>query len=424
MRAAVIVLCTAVLCALAAAATAHATTVTGRVDSTNATAPRWKDAFLTTSSLGTITATVDWADETANLDLYLLRRNADGTWSTIASSASKTQKPEALTLASAPAGRYRIGVRATRGASDYTLGYTASPVGLPSGSPPPPPFVTLLFSRSEITVADTCVEDDSGVARLDTVVAPALHARGFAGTGTVETGVTRDAGYACLHYKKTLAASWADLARLRDTYGWAFVSHSRSYTQKWSSLTAQQQWDETCGTIVTLENHGHMRADGLFAWPNNKIDATVQANDVDRCFAFNRRYSSTPTQMANAIEPPFVQNTEGLSGGRCHDTALPCSTMNTLTSYHSPDAMASQLASLRAGQWLTIQAYVLVTGSRAGLWDCTSPNWQDHWTSDAERYCWSDYLHVVDATRSDEVVTDPKSVAVAWGRTGYTPPAP
>lgn len=417
-------LCGAALCLLAGTAGARAATVSSRVDASTATAPRWVDTFVTTSVTTTITASVDWVDATANLDLYLLRRNADGTWTTVASSASKTQKPEALTLASAPAGRYRIGVRAAGGASDYVLTYTASSGGLPAGSPPPPPFVTLLFSRSEITAADGCVENDTGVARLDTVVAPALRARGFAATGSVETGVTRDSSYACLHYRKTLAASWADLARLRDSYGWTFVSHSRSYTQKWSSLSPQQQWGETCGTITTLEDHGHMRADGLFAWPNNKIDATVQANDVDRCFAFSRKYSSTPTQMTQAISPPYLQHTEGLSGGRCHDAALPCATMNAPTSYHSPDEVASQLAALSPGQWLTLQAYVLVTGSRDGLWDCTSPNWQDHWTDDAERYCWTDYQRVLDAIGANDVVTDPKSVAVAWGRTGYSPPPP
>ena len=98
--------------------------------------------------------------------------------------------------------------------------------------------------------------------------------------------------------------------------------------------------------------------------------------------------------------------------------------MQAPTLYHSPEAVAAQLASLQSGQWLTLQAYVLVTGARSGLWDCTSPNWQDHWTSDAERYCWSDYQRVLTAIRSDEVVTDPKSVAVAWGRTGYSPPPP
>src|SRR5690242_1698450 len=49
----------------------------------------------------------------------------------------------------------------------------------------PGPFVTLLFSRSEISAADNCVEDDTNIARLDTVVAPYLQSLGMAGTGTL-----------------------------------------------------------------------------------------------------------------------------------------------------------------------------------------------------------------------------------------------
>ena len=65
---------------------------------------------------------------------------------------------------------------------------------------------------------------------------------------------------------------------------------------------------------------------------------------------------------------------------------------------------------------------MLVTGFRAGQWDCRSSNWQDHWTSDYERYCWSDYLKVLDRIPAGVQVTDPKTVAQAWGRTGYAPP--
>ena len=77
---------------------------------------------------------------------------------------------------------------------------------------------------------------------------------------------------------------------------------------------------------------------------------------------------------------------------------------------------------LQPNQWLTLQSYLLVTGSRAGLWDCTSPNWQDHWTTDAERYCWNDYQTILNSIPSAVTTTDPKTVAQAWGRTNYTPP--
>src|SRR5215471_18252715 len=49
----------------------------------------------------------------------------------------------------------------------------------------PGPFVSLLFSRTEISAADNCVEDDDSIARLDTTVAPYLQSLGMAGTGTL-----------------------------------------------------------------------------------------------------------------------------------------------------------------------------------------------------------------------------------------------
>src|SRR5262249_40595803 len=69
------------------------------------------------------------------------------------------------------------------------------------------PFVTLLFSRSEISAADNCVEDDDNIARLDTVVAPYLHSLGMAGTGTLVTARTNDTTRFCTHYNDDLTAS-------------------------------------------------------------------------------------------------------------------------------------------------------------------------------------------------------------------------
>src|SRR5689334_8879013 len=43
-------------------------------------------------------------------------------------------------------------------------------------------YGTLYFSRSEVTAADACTPDDSGIARLDTTVAPFLQSLRMAGT--------------------------------------------------------------------------------------------------------------------------------------------------------------------------------------------------------------------------------------------------
>ena len=394
---------------------ASSSTFTGSVSATGAS---WRSHVFTVQGNGTLTATLTWATAPARLKLSLARKNPDGTWTGTTGRAGA--QPISLSAPVSP-GTWRLGVKAVSGSSTYTLRASWPDSGLPPITSPP--YLTLLFSRSEITAADNCVANDTGVARLDTVVAPELARRGFAGTGTVETGPTQQSSPACLHYKLTLAASWDQLAMLRDAYGWSFVSHSRSYAQNLGSLGAQAQWNETCGSLVDLQQHGQTRGDGLFAYPNNKWDLTVQTNMVAKCFAFGRRYGSGVTTKANGTTRPYWQSTRGISGGQCRDSAAACSNLGTPTTYESPDAVAAAIRGLQPGQWLTLQTYLLVTGSRPGLWDCTAPNWQDHWSNDAERYCWSDYQRILDAIPANVVVTDPKTVAQAWGRTNYTPPA-
>jgi hypothetical protein len=226
-----------------------------------------------------------------------------------------------------------------------------------------------------------------------------------------------------VHNGRSLAASWADLAKLRDTYGWTFVSHSRHDNQNIAALSPTEQWNETCGSQLDLQAHGHPNGDGLFAWPNNKYDVGVQANVIASCFAFGRMYRPKPVTRTYVTTPPYWAGAEGISGGKCNDTALPCSQLSNSRTYESPQAFIDLIRGLQPGQWFVMQSYLLVTDQRPGLWDCRSADWRAHWTVDAERYCYSDYLTVLDAIPSKVVVTDPKSIAKAWGRTNYTVPS-
>ena len=413
-------LCLAVIAAAAASlalvraeeARSALTTYTGYVDAAGAAAVyRTIDVPVD----GEITATLDWDQPTANLVLSLSRKNADGKWEWITSIGG--HKPDVLTYP-ATAGMWRIGVKAKQGAANYTL-----TLGTPDG-PPDNAYVTLLFSRSEVTAAVNCVADDVGVERLDTGVAPELASRGMTGTGTVETGVTPEHTNSCLHYKETLGASWDQLAQLRDNYGWSFTSHSRTYAKNWSTMTQDQQWNETCGSIQDLLAHGHTRGDGLFAYPHNTVTLETQLNVVSTCFAFARKFGTGAASRATVTASPYYATTQQVGGGRCANTTLPCSTGTAPTVYTSPDTIRNSLAALQTGHWFILQAYVLVTGFKPGHWDCTSPDWRAHWTSDFERYCWSDYLELLNAIPPSAIVTDPKTVAEAWGRTNYTPPPP
>jgi hypothetical protein len=400
--------------------TANAQTVSGLLDATGNVGPHWRDAGFNTTKKRDISATLRWINKSADLDLFLFKQNSDGTWKNVAWTVRANTKPDKLALKDAAPGRYRWGIRARRGFTVFRLEYAVS--GVPTPPPPPPnnkgAFLTLLFSRTAITAAEACVPIGN-VAQLDTVVAPELARRGLMATGTVQTGVTSENARGCIHGRHTLSASWADLASLRDRYGWKFVSHSRSFATNLASLTPQQQWDETCGTLQDLRAHGHMSADGLFAYPNNKWSTAVQLNVVSSCFAFGRQYGVGPTSRASATASPYWQTTQGIGGGHCNDANLPCFKLNTIIPYRSPEKIAGEIRALTSGQWLTLQSYVLVTGSQPGLWDCTSPDWRAHWTTDAERYCWNDYQQILDAIPAGLKVTDPKTVAVAWGRTNY-----
>ena len=60
-------------------------------------------------------------------------------------------------------------------------------------------------------------------------------------------------------------------------------------------------------------------------------------------------------------------------------------------------------------------------GYRAGQWDCTSSDESLHWTFDWERYCYKDYLRILNAVPARVaspdnglIVTGPATVARLW----------
>jgi hypothetical protein len=241
-------------------------------------------------------------------------------------------------------------------------------------------------------------------------------------TANVIPGRTQGTTTNCLNL--SLYPSWADLSNLSQSYGLDVVSASQSYLNM-TALTQQQQVQQSCGSLSSLIGHGFHRAWGLFAYPNNHYTTTVQSSVVDNCFAFGRTYvkPGPVTTVANHLSTtaaPWFQKTADVGGGRCHLTGLPCSTYNqaTLGLYASPLTLAG-MTKVAPGDWVAMQAYSFVTGSSntgSYLWDCTSSDWHAHWTSLFEIYCWNDYLYALSQIPSNVVVTDPATVAEAWGR--------
>jgi hypothetical protein len=326
----------------------------------------------------------------------------------------------ASTAASMAAGR----ISPSRGDDRSTTSVSTAAVAAP------PSFVTLLFSRTEVSAADRvpCVRDDRSVATLGGTVAPYLKSLGMSATGTIQTGTTRQSSVYCTHYGETAAMSWDGIGRLATNFGWHFVSHSATYPSDWSNLTPTQLQSETCGSAAAIDSHGLPGAHGLFAWPNNRYSDAIQRDYVSTCFAFGRQYSTTPTSQAFALTPPYYQHTKGINGGACNDPSLPCYSIvarGNSGHYNLPSSMITTMRNLKPGDWYTIQVYLLVTGkspaytTNDSAWDCTSTDSRQHWTNDNERYCWNDYQKILRAVPDGFVVTDPLTVAHEYGRPGY-----
>jgi hypothetical protein len=85
--------------------------------------------------------------------------------------------------------------------------------------------------------------------------------------------------------------------------------------------------------------------------------------------------------------------------------------------YANPIALAN-LVTVAPGEWAVVQFHKLVSGARltgTSTWDCTADDWRRHWTNQTEIYCWNDYQRILAGVPASAVVTDPATVARAWG---------
>jgi len=288
-------------------------------------------------------------------------------------------------------------------------------------------YATLFFSRSEVSGSDACTPDDTGIARLDTTVAPYLQSLGMAGTGSLVTDVTRKTKNNCTHNGDSLTVSWAQATSLAENYGWHFVSATATYPPNITRLPSAQQQAETCGSANTIDNHGLPGAHGLIAYPGaGGLPTSVQAKYGARCFAWGRVYDkSGTTTTAMGAAAPYWQNTRAFNGGPCNAPTAACYTIAAQgsTRYATPAEIIALVDALQPGQWLTLQSYILVTGKNPTYthngtrWNCNSSDPDFHWTNDVERYCYNDFQQVVQAIKARGIiVTDPLTVGMAFGR--------
>jgi hypothetical protein len=343
-------------------------------------------------------------------------------------------QPLAAGGAAVPAGGALMpaGQVAITGGSDPAGAASAGAVN-PGDLALPGPFVTFLFSRTEMTAADGCMRDNAGIAPIGTVVAPYLRSRGMSATGTLQTGNTNPAGPLCLHYDESLGASWADAANLAKNYGWSFGSATATYLV--GRLTPAKSYAETCGSAAAIGAHGLPGGHGIVAYHGAaKPPVALQTNYGAHCFAWGRRYGNEGTTPASAgTTPPYWQYTGAPNGGACNTRGAPC--------YHIPPRPARSivtscqaglsLASRRSGRasgapssptsWSPAPIRRTPRTRRGGtagrpIRSCTGPN-------DNERYCYKDWKTIVKAVAAmpDITVTDPLTVGIAFGRPARYP---
>lgn len=96
--------------------------------SVNASGSNWRAHFVSVTQPSTISASLDWTDASANLDLLLFDPN--GTF--VKGTGGSAAKPEKVIQSVTTTGSWKLGVRAISGSASYTLTVDVTP--LPAGS--------------------------------------------------------------------------------------------------------------------------------------------------------------------------------------------------------------------------------------------------------------------------------------------------
>jgi hypothetical protein len=282
-----------------------------------------------------------------------------------------------------------------------------------------PTYATLQLAHAAETLVDHSCQPLPGVVTLSQQAAQ-YRAMGIAGvTVTVITGWVSQSAETCAitrFGRPYEIASWDEIVSLHKVYGWTFVGGSRTAPDLTTVTTAQAK-SEICGSLTDIQSHGLTGGQGEFAFPDNHKNDSLESLALSCGYDFGRTYSAGPSlQMALPIPRPYWLKTWSLDGGACNDPAAACYQFATRFHYLNPAVLAQILAS-DPGHWKVVQAYDLVTGATTSStlsWDCTSPDWREHWSSGSdatEVYCWSDWLTAIRSQSSHLAWVTPAQMA-------------
>jgi hypothetical protein len=282
--------------------------------------------------------------------------------------------------------------------------------------PAGPGYLTIQFGRSieGSYLGKGCVRAPGFLTLAE--VAADLQARGFSATTTVVVDRTGSTTERC--QGGDIYASWPDLQALAAD-GWSFISDGMTHNDI-VTMSRTGQMEESCGSLAAFTQHG-LDGSGLFAYGDNKFSTAIQKSIVEECYMYGRTYRGGVNNRATMSSIGF-QNTNSITGGACNTVGHPCYTTITGQAgkhYMSPVTLATLVAGEKGDRWIDLQFYLLVSGvehNGAYSWDCTSPDWTLHWTSQTEMYCANDFDSILDSVPAGIVVTDPGTVGTAWGR--------
>ncbi len=321
-------------------------------------------------------------------------------------------------------GQYQLWAKA----QDVTAAWSALATVLFASGPAPtaqaPGYLTIMFGRTNwVAASRACVPVPGAPTLLQ--IGRALAAMGVVGTGAVVTDTIGAATEGCGTFShNNQYPTWSDLGALQ-ALGWSFVSASETYKPKMTTLRYSYQVNESCGSLTDpvsgLYAHGFRNAWGMFAYPDNASTPAIETDPVSTCFAFGRTYG-IGRNVESDMTAPWFQRTNSVSGGRCDDAALACHTMRETgchgcSPYYTSPLLLETLVNTAGDEWTSLQFYRFLVGAGTDgslSWDCTSPDWQDHWTSQGETYCYNDFLAVIAAIPPNVRTVDPATVATLW----------
>jgi hypothetical protein len=350
--------------------------------------------------------------------------------------------PAALTAPNAPSTDWSLTWQPPRaGSYDVSVGATGTAGGraprikvfFDVAAATGPAYLSLVMSRAQLAVADFKCRELAGAVPLNQV-ATTMAAMGIPISGSVVTSYTSGGSPSCIPHGSVhdLYPTWTQLDQLRSSEGMTFTSAGVNYVDD-TTLTTPQLLANICGSLIPLFAHGHTKAWAVYSYPNNHYTTSIQAQVTEDCFAFGRTYSSTRANGVSLATPPYFQKTFSILGGACNNAALPCYNLPVIGSvtgkqtFYTPVDQLSRMMQVGSGEWSVVQMYKFVTGSlnpgaTSGLsWDCTSPDWHNHYVSDTESYCWNDFLAAVSTIPANVTVAQPDVVARAFGPTLTTP---